>query len=266
MSQAIADPLAEVPGVKAGDVSLPDGAGHVRWVRISHWIVALSVLTLAFSGFVILMAHPRLYWGKTGNDLTPALLELPVSRNYHHGGWGKGVPFSPQDGAPVSAVRTYDIFNQNGWGRSLHFLAAWFLTVTGAVYFFRGILSGHFRRHLLLRGGELGWHRLREDVAGHLHRRIQPAKAGPPYGIVQKISYCLVIFLALPLMVVTGMTMSPAITAAYPILLDVFGGTQSARTIHFFVFAAIVAFVVVHVLMVVISGFTRQMRAMILGR
>jgi thiosulfate reductase cytochrome b subunit len=259
MSQAVADPGTAVPGAKAGDVSQLDGAGHVRWVRISHWIVALSVLTLAFSGFVILMAHPRLYWGAAGNDLTPALLELPVSRNYQHGGWEQGVPFSTQNGAPLSAVRTYDIFNQNGWGRSLHFLAAWFLTVTGAVYFFSGIISGHFRRHLLLRGGELGWHRLREDLASHLRRRIQP------YGIVQKISYCLVIFLALPLMVMTGMTMSPAITAAYPILLDVFGGSQSARTIHFFVFAGIVTFVAVHVLMVVLSGFRRQLRAMILG-
>lgn len=265
MSQALAHPLSEIPGAKAGDASQLDGSGHVRWVRISHWIVALSVLTLAFSGFVILMAHPRLYWGIAGNDLTPALLEIPVSRNYQHGGWEKGVPFSTQNGAPVSAVRTYDIFNQNGWGRSLHFLAAWFLTVTGAVYFFTGIISGHFRRHLLLRGGELGWHRLRQDLASHLRRRVPPVRGGPPYGIVQKISYCLVIFLALPLMVMTGMTMSPAITAAYPILLDLFDGSQSARTIHFFVFAGIVTFVVVHVLMVVLSGFRRQMRAMIRG-
>jgi len=265
MSQAVANPLSEIPAAKAGDVRRLDGTGHARWVRVSHWIVALSVLSLAFSGFVILMAHPRLYWGIAGNDLTPALLELPVSRNYQHGGWENSVPFSARNGAPVSAVRTYDIFNQNGWGRSLHFLAAWFVTVTGAIYFFTGIISGHFRRHLLLRGGELGWRRLREDLASHLRGRVQPARAGPPYGIIQKITYCLVIFLALPLMVMTGMTMSPAITAAYPIFLDLFGGSQSARTIHFFVFAGIVTFVLVHVLMVFISGFRRQMRAMILG-
>ena len=137
--------------------------------------------------------------------------------------------------------------------------------MTGAVYFFTGIISGHFRRHLLLHGGELGWHRLRADLASHLRRRSQPVRGGPPYGIIQRISYCLVIFLALPLMVMTGMTMSPAITAAYPVLLDVFGGSQSARTIHFFVFAGIVTFVTVHVLMVVLSGSRRQMRAMIRG-
>src|SRR6185295_10699192 len=66
---------------------------HRGWVKSLHWIVTASFLTLAFSGVVILMAHPRLYWGETGNDLTPALFELPISRNHRHGGWQKGVPF-----------------------------------------------------------------------------------------------------------------------------------------------------------------------------
>src|SRR6266481_2894204 len=119
------------------------GSGHTRWVRISHWIVATSVLTLALTGFVILMAHPRLYWGEVGNDLTPALMELPISRNYRHGGWEKSVPFSDRSQSPVSASRTYDIFNQNGWGRSLHFLAAWSLVLPGAVYLLAGLFTGH---------------------------------------------------------------------------------------------------------------------------
>ena len=95
---------------------------HARWVRISHWIATASVLTLTLSGVVILMAHPRLYWGEAGNDLTPALIELPISRNYQHGGWEARGPFFADPAGPISAVRTYDIFNQNGWGRSLHFL------------------------------------------------------------------------------------------------------------------------------------------------
>src|SRR4051794_20621341 len=110
-------------------------ASHTRWVRISHWILASSVLVLAFTGVVILMAHPRLYWGKVGNDLTPALLELPIGRNYKHDGWTPETTFFTGERPVISAVRTYDIFNQNGWGRSLHFLAAWFLFVTGLVYF-----------------------------------------------------------------------------------------------------------------------------------
>jgi len=130
-------------------------AGHPRWVRLSHWIGAASVLTLAVTGFVILMTHPRLYWGETGNDLTPALIELPVSRNYKHGGWQLSTPSFPDGGAAASSVRTYDILNQNSWGRSLHFIAAWFLVVTGLVYLVAAIAGGHARRDLLPRAREL---------------------------------------------------------------------------------------------------------------
>ena len=118
-------------------------AGHSRWVRIAHAIASVSVLTLAFSGFVILMAHPRLYWGDAGNDLTPALLELPISRNYLHRGYTQPVPFFDSAEGPVSANRTYSIFNQNGWARSLHFLAAWWLVVPGLVYLLAGIFAGN---------------------------------------------------------------------------------------------------------------------------
>src|SRR6185295_10791974 len=99
---------------------------HARWVRISHGIATLSFITLSFTGFVILMAHPRLYWGQVGNDLTPALIELPISRNYKHNGYVDSTPFFQDTASPVSANRTFVIFNKNGWGRSLHFLAGWF--------------------------------------------------------------------------------------------------------------------------------------------
>jgi len=113
----------------------PSAIRHTRWVKATHWIVSVSFLLLAFSGFVILMCHPRLYWGEVGNDLTPALIELPISRNHQHGGWTNSLPFFRDAPSPVSASRTYEIFNQNGWGRSLHFLAAWFLVLPGAVIF-----------------------------------------------------------------------------------------------------------------------------------
>jgi thiosulfate reductase cytochrome b subunit len=255
MSSAIPDPL-----------TVDAGSGHTRWVRISHWIVAASVLTLALTGFVILMAHPRLYWGAVGNDLTPALFELPISRNHKHGGWEKSVAFFPDAGSPVTASRTYDIFNENSWGRSLHFLAAWFLVATGAFYVLAGIFSGHIRRDLLPHGPELTLRRLWQDLTRHVRFKIQPAKGGPPYGVLQKCTYFGVVFLALPLMALTGMTMSPAITAAYPFLLTVFGGSQSARTIHFGLFVALILFLIAHVLMVMMSGFKRQLRAMTLGR
>lgn len=237
--------------------------GHSAWVRVSHWILAASVLALAFSGFEILMVHPRLYWGKAGNDLTRALFELPVSRNYHHGGWAPPVTFVSGAHPTVSAARTYDIFNQNSWGRSLHFLAAWFLVVTGTIYLVIALMSGHLRRHLVPRLGELG--RLWRDVEAHLHLPLARAPGGPPYGVLQKLSYAGVVLIALPLMTITGLAMSPAITAAHPILLDLFGGSQSARTIHFFVFVLLALFFFVHVAMVALTGFRRQMRAMTVG-
>jgi thiosulfate reductase cytochrome b subunit len=240
-------------------------AGHARWVRLSHWILAASVLTLAFSGFEILMVHPRLYWGKVGNDLTPALIELPISRNYKHGGWAPPDTFVPGANPIVTRVRTYTIFNQNGWGRSLHFLAAWFLVLTGLIYVVAGIGSGHLSRHLIPRARDLAPRRLCHDLKAHLRLPMPPARGGPPYGPLQKLSYTIVILIALPLMLLTGLTMSPAVTAAYPGLLDLFGGSQSARTIHFFVFAALMLFLIAHVTMVTLTGLRRQMRAMTFG-
>jgi thiosulfate reductase cytochrome b subunit len=185
---------------------------------------------------VILMAHPRLYWGNAGNDLTPALVELPISRNYRHGGFDEPVQFFSDHAAPVSASRTYNIFNKNGWGRSLHFLAAWCLVIPGVLYVFTGLASGHFRTGF-----------------------------GSRYGVRQRWTYRLVLFVGAPLIVLTGLTMSPAVTAAFPLLLTVFGGHQSARTVHFVVFVALMVFVAGHVIMVVKSGLARQMRAMTFG-
>jgi thiosulfate reductase cytochrome b subunit len=238
---------------------------HARWVRISHWILTVSVLTLAFTGFVILMAHPRLYWGEVGNDLTPALIELPISRNYQHGGWDAARPFYQNAAGPVSASRTYDIFNQNGWGRSLHFLAAWWLVLPGAVYLLGGIVGGHIRSHIWPQPREVAPRLVWHDVVDHLRLRIPPASGGPRYGLIQKLAYSLVVFGLAPLMVVTGLAMSPAVTAALPFLLRLFGGYQSARTIHFITFVALLLFVFVHVVMVIKSGFRRQIRAMTVG-
>jgi thiosulfate reductase cytochrome b subunit len=244
-----------------------DGQGvarHARWVRLAHAVLSVSVLTLACSGFLILMAHPRLYWGEVGNELTPAFLELPISRNHKHGGFDRAEPFFTA-GGPVTASRTYDIFNQNGWARSLHFLAAWCLVLPGAVYLLTGVRRGHFRAHIWPSREELAPHRVWRDVVDHLRLRIPAAAGGSRYGVLQKGAYAIVVFVAAPLMVLTGLTMSPAITATFPLLLDVFGGFQSARTIHFFTFAALVLFVIVHVAMVIASGFRRQVRAITLG-
>lgn len=239
---------------------------HSRWVRFNHWIITVSFLALGVSGFLILMVHPRLYWGEVGNDLVPALFELPISRNHQHGGWEGNVPFSQEENSPVSASRTYEIFNQNGWARSLHFLAAWFLVLPGAFYLLAGIFTAHFRRHFIPNTDEFKWRLFREDLKNHLRFRIRQATGGPQYGLLQKCAYCVVVFIALPIAVVTGLAMSPAITAAYPFLSGMFGGFQSARTIHFFASIVLVLFLIVHVAMIVKSGFKRQIRGMTFGK
>lgn len=238
---------------------------HKRWVKWAHFIITFSFLALIVSGFVILMAHPRLYWGQTGNDLTPALFELPISRNYHHGGWDKSVPFYQTAGSPVSAARTYDIFNENGWGRSTHFLAAWFLILTGLVYFITGFFSGHFRNNLLPRTVEFSFKLFWSDLVSHFRKQSAGATKGK-YGLLQKITYLAVIFLLFPVVILSGMTMSPAITASYPFLLKMFFGEQSARTIHFFSAVALLLFLLVHVVMVIRSGFKRNIMAITLGK
>jgi len=236
---------------------------HKRWVKGSHFIITLSFLALTFSGYVILMSHPRLYWGKAGNDLTPALFELPISRNYHHGGWAKQIIFKNLTGAQVSAVRTYDIFNQNGWGRSMHFLAAWFLVITGVIYFITGLFSGHFRNNLAPRAREFSFKLFWKDLVSHFRKQAYyPGK----YGLVQKITYLWVIFFLFPFVILTGLTMSPAITASYPFLLKIFFGHQSARTIHFFASFLLVLFLLVHVIMVIRSGFKRNIKAITFGK
>jgi thiosulfate reductase cytochrome b subunit len=240
--------------------------GHAVWVRICHWTIAASVLVLGVSGFLILMVHPRLYWGQVGNDLTPAFLELPISDNHRPAGWQPAVTFSELANAPISANRTYEIFNQNGWARSLHFLAGWFLVVPGMLYVLVGLMTGHLGRDLLPRRGDFAPRALWQDLKDHLGARSGSFGAGAPYGRLQRWAFTTVALIALPFMVLTGLTMSPAVTAAHPLLLDIFGGHQSARTLHFFGFAALALFLAVHVGMVVLTGFGREMRAMIVGR
>jgi len=131
---------------------------------------------------------------------------------------------------------------QSGWGRYLHFLSAWVCVLTGAVYVLGGIRACHFRND---------WFR--------------PADP-PKYSVTQRVAYAAVVFALFPLMIWTGFAMSPALTSVFPGLVTVFGGQQSARTIHFIVTSLLILFVIAHVVMVAAAGFSRHVGAMILGR
>jgi thiosulfate reductase cytochrome b subunit len=152
-------------------------------------------------------------------------------------------------------VRTYDIFNQNGWARSLHFLAGWAFALGLGLYLLLGLLSGHLIRDLLPRARDLAPDRL----------AVHHAPAGPPYNGLQKIAYVLVAVIGLPVMILSGLGMSPTVSAGWPWIQALFGGSQTARSIHFLVLCALFLFLLIHLTMVVLTGFGRQMWAMTLG-
>jgi thiosulfate reductase cytochrome b subunit len=172
---------------------------HSVLVRATHWINFLSFLALAVSGVAILLAHPRFYWGESGYFDTPAAFELPL---------------------------TVDL-DQTGWGRSLHFLAAWIAVINGFIYVAWGLVSRHFRY--------------------------------ASYNSFQRLAYLGVVFGLLPVTILTGLTLSHAVTAAYPLLFAMFGGRQSARTIHFFAADLLVFFLLIHVFMTIRGGLVRSM-------
>lgn len=220
---------------------------HSAVVRLTHWIATLCFFALLVTGIEILISHPRFYWGETGNVLMPSLFDIPI----------------PASRASVKTGYGFVLPDQNSWSRSLHFQAAWFALFTSLLYTISGLLTGHFRKNLLPAKDELSWRVLSGVIANHL--RLRPAGESD-YNVLQRLSYLAVLFVLLPLMLWTGLAMSPAFTSAVPASVNIFGGQQSARTIHFFVTVLLVLFVLVHVVMVYIGGFRNRMRAMITGR
>jgi len=150
--------------------------------------------------------------------------------------------------------------------RDVHFAAAWLLVFNGLVYLLFGVLTGHFRRDLLPAAQELRPRHMLADVLNHVRLRRARGEAARRYNVLQKLAYVIVIFALLPVMVLSGLTMSPAVTAAMPFLFDMFGGRQSARTIHFLVANLLVLFVFIHIIQVVVTGLFNNMRSMITGR
>jgi thiosulfate reductase cytochrome b subunit len=229
---------AYVQEVAVASRIVSDFPRHSVVVRITHWITALSFVALLVSGIAILLSHPRLYWGETGNVAMPSLIDLPI-------------PFV--------------LANQNGWGRYLHFLSAWIVVLTGIVYILSGLVTRHFRKNLLPKKSDLNWKRFARVMATHVRFERQSDEESLTYNVLQRVTYLVVIFGLFPLVIWTGLAMSPALVSVVPGLVTVFGGHQSARTLHFFVSTLLVLFVFVHLVMVWLSGFGKRVRAMITG-
>src|SRR5262249_51197639 len=155
--------------------------------------------------------------------------------------------------------------DQNGWSRALHFQSAWVVVFTGVLYVVFGFVTSHFRNNLLPVRSELSWRTFSKVIATDLRLRHADAADAVSYNVLQRLTYLGVIFVLFPLVIWTGLAMSPAVVSAFPIVVTTFGGQQSARTIHFFVSILLVLFLVVHVAMVWLAGFGQRMRAMITG-
>ncbi len=223
---------------------------HSAVVRVTHWITVVAFFALLVSGVEIFISHPRLYWGEVGNVQTRALFQLPI----------------PSSRATVPTGYGYVLPDQNGWSRNLHFEAAWLVLFCGLAYGVAGLWSGHFREDLLPARADRTWRAFRSVIAHHLRFTRPDASEVYAYNALQRVAYLGVVFVLFPLVIWTGLAMSPAFDAFLPVAVNALGGRQSARTLHFFVSGSLVLFLVVHVAMVVLAGFRSRMRAMITGR
>ena len=210
----------------------------------------MAFVALLITGAEIVISHPRFYWGETGNVNMRPLFTIPIaaSRDTVPTGYGYVMP------------------DQNGWSRYLHFQTAWLLVLTGAVYLVAGLWTGHFRKNLWPQSGERNWRAYGGRIGRYLRRAPPGANEVHSYNVLQRTSYLAVIFVLFPLVIWTGLALSPAFNSAFPWAVNLLGGRQSARTLHFFITLALVLFLLVHVAMVAVSGFRNRMRGMITGR
>lgn len=221
---------------------------HALPVRLWHWLNALAALVLLMSGLMILNAHPRLYWGEYGAHDDPAWLELASVDAIAFPGW-------------ATIPSTYSLADARLW----HLAFAWVFALGLLAYLTWALVSGHIARSLHLHRSEWRPAHLWREVRDHAALRFAKGTAARRYNTLQKLAYAVVLFAVLPLLIVTGLAMSPGMDAAWPWLTEVWGGRQSARSVHFLAAAALVGFVALHLAMVLLSGPVASLRAMVTG-
>lgn len=249
---------------------------HSLVVRVTHWINLLALAVLLLSGLQIFNAHPALYWGDVSTFAKPWVSLFAGER----GGQGVGMTkigsayfettgvlgFSGNEVRGFPSWATLPSYRSLADGRRWHFFFAWLFVLNGLVYVGAGLIGGHVRRDLLPARDQLTPRHLLREIADHARLRFPKGAAALRYNALQKLAYLAVIFGLLPLMVLTGLSMSPGMNAGLPWLPELFGGRQSARTLHFICAGLIVLFVLVHVAMVLVSGPLNSLRSMITGK
>ena len=251
---------------------------HRLSTRIWHWISAALVVILVMSGAGIFNAYPRLHWGSAGAAPDPAWLEIGAgeARGYLRVGGAEmtttGVlgyfPGAPEGdrAAPFPPAVTLPPASDLAGARRWHLSAAWLFALGTLGFGLLGLVNGHVWRNLLPTARQCHPRHIARECLDHA--RLRPAReaAAGEYGLLQRLAYLGVTGVIFPLLVLTGLTMSPWVVAVVPELLDLFGGRQSARTIHFLAAVALVLFILLHLAMVLVAGPINHTRAMLTGR
>lgn len=252
---------------------------HSAIVRVTHWINALCFVLLLMSGLQIFNAHPALYWGQASTFDRPFLslgaeedangVVKGVTTVLGHSFNTTGVLGASRDDDGEMAARgfptwiTIPSYQDLATGRRWHFFFAWILALNGLVYFGNLIAKRRVTRDFALSSAEL--RSIPHAILEHTRLRFPKGDAALHYNVLQKLAYLSVI-IAFPVLILAGLTMSPGVDSGFPWLLELFGGRQSARTIHFLLASYLVLFLLVHLIMVLVSGVFNNMRSMITGR
>lgn len=252
---------------------------HRLSTRLWHWTNVVTFVIMLMSGLMIFNAHPRLYWGKYGANPDYAWLQIGATQantGYLRvgsitvettgilGRWTDANGQARNRAFPSWATlpQSYNLAEARRW----HLTFAWVFALGIAAYLLRSLWNRHLQRDILPTRDELRLSHIFHDIGEHARLRFSKGLAALRYNILQKLAYLSVLIVLIPGMVLTGMTMSPALNATMPWLLDLFGGRQSARSLHFIFATGLVLFVLVHLLMVVLAGPFNEIRSMITGR
>lgn len=258
---------------------------HALAVRVTHWINALAIFLLIMTGLNIFNAHPMLYWGQYGANPDVARQWLQIGSDTNAAGQdfgflrigsltiettgvlglSNGADGSPQAiGYPSWA--TFPSYRDLATARTFHFFFAWVLIINAWVYFGFSLASGHLRKDLLPKLKELRIGNIIHDIVQHARLKFPKGEEAKRYHILQKLAYGGVVLVLVPGIILTGLTMSPGTNAAWPWLVELFGGRPSARSLHFVFANLIILFIIVHLLMVVLAGPYNEIRSMITGK
>jgi thiosulfate reductase cytochrome b subunit len=247
---------------------------HRLLVRISHWLNVPFLIILVMSGLQIFNAHPALYWGDRSDRDRPLLSIRPVQTD---GEDIKGVTtvlghrfettgvlgYSNGSARAFPAWATIPSAKWLAMGRQWHLFFAWLFVVNGLIFTAYALASRHATQDLAPTGRDL--RKIGKSIKEHLLFRHQSGEAAKRYNVLQKLAYATILFVVAPLIVLTGLAMSPTIDTAFPWILTIFGGRQAARTIHFLACFLFVGFIIIHVVQVILTGFVNNLRSMVTG-